>query len=638
MKRVISFLLALVLLLSVNVVNAQEIEEGKTYLLEEEVKDNNVSYSFAKGVLTVKGTGVADKSYIEICKKKEIKKLVIQSGITAIADDAFSGCKNMASVEIPKTVVSIGHRAFQEDGLTSLTIPKSVKNIGYVPFRYNNKLKKVTMPGTFRYVIPEDYDHANRALFGEGVQEIHLNTAFEKKMMGFYLADKIYLAKGDKKYKSVQGVIYTKNRKTLIMVPYSTKELKIRKGCTTVNVSAIAYSYNPDDGYIPYCEKLKQVTIPASVKKIVNDLDYFTNLSVFYKTKFVVKSKKLTGSSIENLFQFVSEKTKNQMLSSSKFGIQKKNQMYISRDKDLLGYVGNATTVTIPKNIKRIGNNAFSGKKLKSVKIPKKVSSIGEYAFYGCKNLKKVTWNKKVKTVGDWAFAQTKIQTLKLPASVKSWGENCFTDCSVKKLQFPKTMKRIPERMFSGLNIKKLVIPGTVQAIGPFAFAQCRAKTVVFKEGVKTIGRNAFDETVKMKSVVIPKSVETIEDGAFQETEIETLTLKNPKVKIGKDAFYFVKEFVLDTNPENYFTFGNFQSHDEKGNFNILVVKVKNASGLEIECSTNKDFSNAKTFTVENKTKEIELKTGMVKDVYSRIRPYTNVNGQKIYGQWMVIK
>ena len=58
------------------------------------------------------------------------------TGLTAISDNAFSGCINLATITLPETIVSINSYAFNGcKALTSFTIPHNVNVIGSYAFR-----------------------------------------------------------------------------------------------------------------------------------------------------------------------------------------------------------------------------------------------------------------------------------------------------------------------------------------------------------------------------------------------------------------------------------------------------------------------------------------------------------------------
>ncbi len=83
------------------------------------------------GVLTLSGNNAVvyyNGPWYE--ERQNIVQVVMQTGISAIGDGAFSGYGNLTSVTISNGVTSIGEEAFESAGLSEITIPDSVETIG----------------------------------------------------------------------------------------------------------------------------------------------------------------------------------------------------------------------------------------------------------------------------------------------------------------------------------------------------------------------------------------------------------------------------------------------------------------------------------------------------------------------------
>ena len=113
--------------------------------------EGNLTWTLtADGTMTISGTGTM-KNYSNDSpatqKKDNIKKVVIEDGVTSIGDNAFYDCTGLTSIEIPSSVTSIGDCAFYNcTGLTSITIPDRVTSIGDSAFRNCTGLTSVTIP------------------------------------------------------------------------------------------------------------------------------------------------------------------------------------------------------------------------------------------------------------------------------------------------------------------------------------------------------------------------------------------------------------------------------------------------------------------------------------------------------------
>ena len=73
-----------------------------------------------------------------------LTSVTISDGVTTIEQFAFSGCNGLTSIEIPSSVTSIGYKAFSDcKGLTSITISNGVNSIGNYAFSNCTNLSTV---------------------------------------------------------------------------------------------------------------------------------------------------------------------------------------------------------------------------------------------------------------------------------------------------------------------------------------------------------------------------------------------------------------------------------------------------------------------------------------------------------------
>ena len=82
-------------------------------------------------------------------KRADIKKIVVQNGVTSIGDYAFYGCENVTSVSLPSTVTQIGKLAFYGcKNLSTLTLPDSVTVVEDYAFAKASGLQTIVFKGS----------------------------------------------------------------------------------------------------------------------------------------------------------------------------------------------------------------------------------------------------------------------------------------------------------------------------------------------------------------------------------------------------------------------------------------------------------------------------------------------------------
>jgi hypothetical protein len=144
--------------------------------------------------------------------------VTIGNGVTSIGGFAFSGCTSLASITIPDSVTSIGYSAFNGcTSLTSVTIPDSVTSIGYYAFSGCTSLASITIPDSVTDIgywafsgctslasitIPDSVTHIWDGAFSGCTRLAAINVGTANSA-----------------YTSENGVLYDKNKQTLIQYP-----------------------------------------------------------------------------------------------------------------------------------------------------------------------------------------------------------------------------------------------------------------------------------------------------------------------------------------------------------------------------------------------------------------------------------
>ena len=111
----------------------------------------NVTWTLdSAGTLTISGTGAMTDWLTggsPFSNISNIKKVVIEKGVTTVGAGAFYGCISLGSVTIPDSVQTIGNDAFSScSGLESIKIPDSVTSIGECAFAYCSSLTSIKLP------------------------------------------------------------------------------------------------------------------------------------------------------------------------------------------------------------------------------------------------------------------------------------------------------------------------------------------------------------------------------------------------------------------------------------------------------------------------------------------------------------
>ena len=193
---------------------------------------------------------------------------------------------------------------------------------------------------------------------------------------------------------------------------------------------------------------------------------------------------------------------------------QDENKMVLP--KQLLSNItGKIKTVSIPEGYDRIADGAFSNENkqsvLENVNLPKGLTLIGKNAFQNCNYIKSIELNEGLENIGESAFSGTTLETVKFPSSLKIINDCAFANCHIYNLKFNAGLKYIGNSAFALSNDhteKVLEIPASVIYIGPYAFNFRQYQDVYFygeKAPLMPLGSYKLDTNTKDLGTAFPQ-------------------------------------------------------------------------------------------------------------------------------------
>ena len=358
----------------------------------------------AAGTLTVSGTGAMGDYYRApwYSNRDSIKAVVIESGVTAIGDRAFSGCSSLSSITIPESVTAIGDWAFSGcSSLTSINIPEGVTTIGKYAFDGCSSLTGITIPesvtaiGDFAFsgcdslkdVFITDLDAWCRIDFENGSAN------------PMWYAKNIWL--DGQKIVSVtvpEGVTEVKaytfcGFKDLIQVTLPEGVTSIGEyafsGCSSLTSITIPESITAiGDSAFWGCSSLTGITIPERVTAIGDSAFWgcssLTGITIPESVTAIGEDafsgcRRLTDVSITDLAAWC----------GIAFGNETANPLYQAKNLYLNGAL--VETLELPEGVTVIRQGLFRNAAcVQRVALPKGLKGVAANAFYGCRNIKEV--------------------------------------------------------------------------------------------------------------------------------------------------------------------------------------------------------------------------------------------------------
>ena len=297
---------------------------------------------------------------------RRIKKVVIESGITEIGDNAFSLCRNLEEVQIPASITRIGKNAFAGTKIESVFIPNGVIEIDDYAFSMCIDLESVLLPNSIETIgmsafwqtdiesvrIPSGLQSMDVSSFDRDVTFIINENSYGEQFaiengFTFVCSNQDYAPKSNSANMCGDNLVW---------------EFDEGNGTLTIRGTGEMYDYDGSSPWYSLRGHIKTVVVEEGVTTIGND--------AFRACRQIEK-------------------------------------------------------IELPDTLTRIGESAFSLTKIEEINIPYGVTTIERATFSLCLNLKRVAIPESVVTI-EWAFWATGIEEIEIPSSVLSIDEDSF--------------------------------------------------------------------------------------------------------------------------------------------------------------------------------------------------------------------
>lgn len=453
-----------------------------------------------------------------------------KSNLTTIGEGAFRYASALSAITIPASVkntdvIAIGNEAFLESGLTSVTFEESdegVLTIGTSAFSGCKSLLSMNLPkrlGDFTSGSTTIPALAN----GTGV----FPTA-DDDGNGF---NSVSITEGNALYASKDGILYTSDFKELVYCP-PAKEGTVEVDARTERIGTNAFAN---------CKKLTAITFPAdSVCKQIG-AGAFSGCSLLVNMELPDSVAAIGEGAFLNCNELVSlrlpaslssfdpamlgcKKLTDLTVSENNPNFSSVDGVLFSKDKTTLVYylpTREDAEYTVPDGTKEIADKAFSENvSLTKVTLPASLERVGANAFSNCMSLETISFAAESKqlVIDDRAFNNTAVSSVSLPAGVSALGDEVFTNSSLAEIEFAanSSLTALGNNVFSNTDLVNVTLPAGLRVLGNGVFRGCTLlESAVLPEGLTTMGDATFYGCSALTSVSLPSTLHTMGTETF---------------------------------------------------------------------------------------------------------------------------
>jgi len=398
------------------------------------------------------GDGVADAGVWSESDRHFVEEVIIEEGITEIAEGTFTGCERLTSVTFPSTVKTIGKEAFYGCvSLSHLQLPEGLQFLGESAFSGCRSLVRLELPDSItemEWSTFSDCDYLEYVKWTAGVP-VMPSCVFSGcvRLKTLLLPDNVTTISGLLDCHSLTQLTFPAD---LLQIEemrgtgFETLDLPDTVGTLRCNLFG---------GTFENCKNLRSIRLPKGVARL--DQSIFKGCSALSDIVFPERLRAIESFAFGECTSLIHLTLPDSMMKirGSAF-YHCENLESITLSPKLILIEDNAfegcfalKTVTVRSALRHIQAKAFAGcTKLESIELPSSLEDLGEGAFYGCKALKELVLPDGLYTLPPYCFAAcTGLTKIVLPKGLSGMAADCFSGTSPATLTLPASQSHLIE-------------------------------------------------------------------------------------------------------------------------------------------------------------------------------------------------
>ena len=619
-------------------VSAADVQTGKC--------GKNLTFTLDdSGVMTISGTGKMwdfrnDASYFDYHKnpweklKPQIKKVVFESGITYIGADAFAECENLKKVTFTNTITEIGCFSFRNcTKLGNVTLPKKLQAIDQQAFDNCDSITSVKIPDTVTFL--------DGSIFGwcDALTEVYIggrsdggSYVFANCPFRYCTAlENIEVSPDNYALTAVDGVLYSKDLKTLVQYPAGRKEKNYTLLATTETIFQMAIEGNP------YLESL---TLPEALCGVdALGIDDCSNLTSIHYAGSQAQWAKVAINEDNRLLDQVTIYFNSNCKHTYSNSCDKTCNVCKAKRTIKHTYSNDCDTTCNVCSATRTVKHTYSNDCDTTCNACKAKRTAKHTYTNSCDTTCNACKAKRTIEHTYTNSCDTKCNVCNAKRTIKhTYTNGCDTTCNVCKAKRSithkyKTTTTKATLTKNGSVVKKCTECGKVASSTAIKYAK------TFKLSATSY---TYDKKEKKPGVTVKDAAgKTLKKGtdytvSYESGRKNVGTYKVTVKMIGK--YSGTKELAFKINPPK--TTVSKLTAGKSGISVAITKKTTQVTGYQIQYSTSKTFSKATTETVSgyNTTKITLENLGAKKQYYVRVRTYKVSGGTTYYSGWSASK